>query len=165
MELLHGKRNRVYLLYKLRSDESAERIAAGAGDEHAAVAGCNADFGFHAMQEFQELFGLARVVTLIVVPENAVGLCVDDDGLDRGRSHVEAHAIARLVLRSAALKRVRTRSCLRVLNHLVPLSPAVKRWAKFGKVRSPLRGWILRSFAARSSNLAGQLGEPRLALA
>src|ERR1019366_2137666 len=113
MELLHGERNRVYLLYKLRADQSAERITAGAGDEHAAVARSNTDFGFHAIQEFQELFGLARVVTLIVVPENAVGLCVDDDGLDRGRSHVEAHAVARLVLRSAALKRVRTRSWLR----------------------------------------------------
>ena len=117
MELLHGERDRVYFLYELRADESAQRIAAGAGDEHAAVARSNADFGFHATEKFQELFGLARIMTLIVVPDDAVSLCVDHDSLDRGRSHVEAHAIARLVLGSAARKHLRTRPSLPGLNH------------------------------------------------
>ena len=104
MELLDRERDRVHLLHELRADESAERIAAGAGDEHAAVLGSNADFGFHALEEFQKFLGLARVMALVVAPKNAVGPLLaarhfagsdfDDDGLDRGRSDVHAHAIA-----------------------------------------------------------------------
>ena len=98
MELLDRERDRVHLLHKLRADQSAERIAAGAGDEHAAIARSNADFGLYAMKEFQELLGLARVMALVVAPENTVGFgfssSSNDDGFDRGRTDVQANQIA-----------------------------------------------------------------------
>src|ERR1019366_8667654 len=104
MELLHREGDSVHLLHEFRADQSAECIAAGAGDEHAAVAGSDADFDFHALKKFQELLGLVRVVALVVLPENAVGprfidsyfarSDFNDHGLNRGGPDVHAHEIA-----------------------------------------------------------------------
>src|SRR5208282_247774 len=99
MELLHRECDSVHLLHELRADQSAERIAAGAGDELAAVAGSDADFDFHTLKKFQELLGLVRVMALVVLPENAVGprfagSDFHDHGLNRGGPDVHTHEIA-----------------------------------------------------------------------
>ena len=94
MKLLHGECDSVHLLHELRADETAERIAAGAGDEDAAVAGSNARFGFHAMKEFKEFLRLTRLMPLVVAPENAPAPCFDDQRLHCGRPHVQSHAKA-----------------------------------------------------------------------
>src|SRR6202140_3879965 len=94
MEFLHRQRDSVYFLHELGADQRAECIAARAGDEHTAVVGSNSGFGFYALEEFQEFLGLPRLMALIVLPEDAVGSCFNDDGLDRGGPYVQAYAIA-----------------------------------------------------------------------
>ena len=54
----------------------------------------NSDFGFDALEEFQDLLGLLGLVALVVLPEDPVGCGVDDHGLHRGGADVQADAIA-----------------------------------------------------------------------
>jgi hypothetical protein len=46
---------------------------------------------FHTTQEFKDFFGLARLMTLVVVPDGPVGRCINDNRLDSCGSYVEAN--------------------------------------------------------------------------
>ena len=50
----------------------------------------DADFGFHALQEFQSLLRLLGLVALIVLPQDLVGCRIDHHGFYRGRADVES---------------------------------------------------------------------------
>ena len=59
----------------------------------------NADFLLHALEEFQQLLRLPGFVPLIVLPDDLVGLGVDNDRLHRGRANIHADGIDRLEAR------------------------------------------------------------------
>ncbi len=99
MHLLDRQRNRRDFLHELGANQVGQRASARAGDEDAAVVRSNADFLFHALQEFQQLFRLLGLVALIVLPDHLVGFGVDDHGLHRGRADVHADAVDGLVAR------------------------------------------------------------------
>ena len=61
MQLLDSQRDGVDLLHETSANRRGQRMAAGAGDEDAAVAGRNAGFAFHAQQEITAAFSAWRV--------------------------------------------------------------------------------------------------------
>src|SRR5262249_52877950 len=88
---LHSERNGVHFLNEFRAEILAQAVAARTGSKHARARCREAlDFGFEALQELKNLFGLFGVVTLIVLPENLVCCSVDDHGFNRGRPDVHA---------------------------------------------------------------------------
>ena len=97
MQLLDGERDRGDFLHELGADQVGQRAAARAGDEDAAVVRSDADFLFHALEEFQQLFRLLGLVALVVLPDHLVSFGLDDDGLHRGRADIHADGVDRLV--------------------------------------------------------------------
>ncbi len=97
MELLDRQRNRGHFLHELGADQIGERAAARAGDEDAAVVWRDADFLFHALEEFQQLLRLLGLVALVILPDHLVGGGLDHHGLHRGRAHVHADGVYRLM--------------------------------------------------------------------
>jgi hypothetical protein len=60
------------------------------------------DLGFHALQELQGLLRLFGFVTLVILPENLVGLEINGHGFYRRRANIQAdqkfrHVVMRLV--------------------------------------------------------------------
>src|ERR1035437_1816783 len=94
MKLLHGECDSIHLLHELRAYKSAERIAAGAGDEDTAVAGSYAGFNLHAMEKLQQFLCLARVMPLVIAPENASASLFNDQSLNRGGPDLQARVTA-----------------------------------------------------------------------
>ena len=72
MELLDSESHSINLLHKPRADQVCQGVAAGTGDERAAVIGTNPNFFLHFAQEIEQHFGLTAVMPLVVAPENAV---------------------------------------------------------------------------------------------
>ncbi len=97
IELLHRERDRVDLLDELRAQVSAQAVASGAGHKDAALLGLEAvDLGLESFQKLEHLLGLLGVVPLVVAPDDLVGDDIRNDGLDRGRTHVEPnHVVSR----------------------------------------------------------------------
>ena len=89
VQLFDGERNCGYFLHEFCADLVGDRAAAGAGHEHAGVVRVDADFGFHALQEFKGLFRLLGFVALIVLPESLIAGGIDDHRFHRGRADVE----------------------------------------------------------------------------
>ena len=65
-------------------------IAAGTGHEYAAVVRRDAGFRFHALQEIQQRFHLARFMPAIVLPQNCIGFRIHDDGFDGCGTYIDS---------------------------------------------------------------------------
>ena len=55
----------------------------------------NADFAFHALEEFQQLLRLLGFVALVVLPDHLVGFSIDDDCLDRRGANIHTDGVDR----------------------------------------------------------------------
>ncbi len=91
MELLHRQGDGVDLLDELGAQGLGQGPAARARDEDAqALGGDVRERLSDAHQEVEHALRLARVVALVVVPEDLAALGVHDGGLHRRRAHVHA---------------------------------------------------------------------------
>src|SRR3989441_169240 len=80
------------LLDELAAHQRSDEPGAGAGEEDAVRADCEAGLGLHALQKLEHFLGLAGVVPLIVLPGGfAVGTY--HNGLDRGGADVYADCL------------------------------------------------------------------------
>ena len=83
-------------LHELGAHQIGKRTSTRAGDEDAAVVRSNADLLLHALEKFQQLFGLFGLVPLVVLPDDFIGFSVDNDCLHRRRADIHADGIDRL---------------------------------------------------------------------
>ena len=84
IELFYREGYGVYFLHEFCAEQGSHAAAAAAGDENAAVAGDDADFLFHALEELHDFFGLLGVMALVVLPEDFVVRGIYDYGFDGG---------------------------------------------------------------------------------
>ena len=81
MQLLYCQRNGCNLLHEFCTDLVGDRAAARARYEHPCIVGIDAGVGSHALQEFQGLFWLLGLVSLIILPQHSVACGVNDYSL------------------------------------------------------------------------------------
>ena len=85
MEAIHGHGDRIDLLHKLRTERLRERLRAGTGHEDARDARKGCGGYFELLHDFLRLL---RLVALIVGPEDALRLRIDEHGFDRGGADI-----------------------------------------------------------------------------
>src|SRR4029450_4193103 len=114
---LHAGGHRDDLLHHLGAHEGAEEPRAGAGEEDAVAAGHELRLVLHASQELQHLLGLARVMALVVLPQDPTRppslrsgpisvfarLAFDEEGLHGRGADVHADVLHAAALRVPAL--------------------------------------------------------------
>ncbi len=86
----HRQRGGQHLLDELGPDQLREHGSAGPGGEHPPVAGPEARFPLHALQEIEQGLQLARLVPAVVLPQDRVGFRIGHHGLDRCGTHVNS---------------------------------------------------------------------------
>src|SRR5262249_26207456 len=99
MQLLHGERDGVDLLYELRADAGGQTAPARPGDEDPEPIVGDRKLGLDAGEKLERLLRLLGVVPLVVRPEDGVSDRVDDHRLDGGRADVEADVEQFVVVR------------------------------------------------------------------
>ncbi len=85
------QRDSMHLLNKLRTDHLRDGSATGAGDEDACILRRNSSVGFHAAQEFEDLFRLTGLMTLVILPDGLVGRGIDHNRFNGCRTYVQAN--------------------------------------------------------------------------
>ena len=88
MEFLRCRGNSDDLLHHPTTDKRRNEPRAGPGEDHAVLAGREAGLVLEAGEEVQGLFGLPRVVPLIILPADFTIL--DQHGLDRRRTNIDS---------------------------------------------------------------------------
>jgi hypothetical protein len=98
VKLFDRQRHGSDLLHKLRANLIGNSVTARARHEHPRVVPVDSHLRFHAAQEFQGLFRLLGLVTLVVLPQNLVALGIYDGRLDCGGTDVKPYKKLRVVV-------------------------------------------------------------------
>ena len=81
----------MHFLDKFRADHLGDGATTRTCDEDACISRGHSRVLFHAAQELEDLLRLARLMTLVVLPDRLVGRCINHNRLDSCGTYVEAN--------------------------------------------------------------------------